>query len=164
MKGQTAAKSLQQQQTFIVFSNPYLSRSKTGQIVCVPSPSSDIAQKTIFACSTAKVACRPGWGADTKTLRTATLSLVYSTAEYCKINISVKQLVWPFCIYFQFSGVEEAALATGACLKNDVHRRSWQKDQMLVDNFGAVDSEDVCLCYSLRKSDLAYYPASILAT
>ena len=48
------------------------------------SPFSGIAQKTIFAHHTAEATCvGSGWGAGAKTLRIATLSLVYSTAEYC---------------------------------------------------------------------------------
>ena len=64
-------------------SNPYLSWGKTGQIAHVLSPSSGIAQKTILAHRTTERLVGSGWGAGAKTLRIATLSLVYSTAEYC---------------------------------------------------------------------------------
>ena len=40
-------------------------------------------QKTIFARHTAEATSRLEWRAGAKTLRTASLSLVYSTAEYC---------------------------------------------------------------------------------
>ena len=40
-------------------------------------------QKTIPACHTVEATCGLGWGAGAKTLCKATLSLVYSTAEYC---------------------------------------------------------------------------------
>ena len=55
----------------------------TEQIAHVSSPFSGIAQKTIFARHTAERLVRSGWGAGAKTLRIATLSLVYSTTEYC---------------------------------------------------------------------------------
>ena len=47
------------------------------------SPLSGISQKTILARHTAEALVGSGWGAGAKTLRIATLSLVYSTAEYC---------------------------------------------------------------------------------
>ena len=47
------------------------------------SPFSGIAQKTITARHTAEATRGLGMGAGAKTLRKATLSLVYSTAEYC---------------------------------------------------------------------------------
>ena len=62
---------------------PYLSWGKTGQITHVSSPFSNIAQKTIFAPHTVEATFGLGMGADAKTLRIVTLSLFYSTAEYC---------------------------------------------------------------------------------
>ena len=55
---------------------------KTGQIAHVSSPSSGIAQKYILAHHTRRLV-GSGWNAGAKTLRIATLSLFYSTAEYC---------------------------------------------------------------------------------
>ena len=49
----------------------------------VSSPFSGITQKTILARHTAEQLMGSGWGAGAKTLRIATLYLVYSTAEYC---------------------------------------------------------------------------------
>ena len=70
--------------TFTVLFNAYLSRGKTGQIAHVSSPFSAIAQKAILARHTAEATRGLGMGyAGAKTLRIATLSLVYSTAEYC---------------------------------------------------------------------------------
>ena len=62
--------------------NPYLSWGKTGQIAHVSSSFCGIAQKTIVAHYTAEATRGLGMGAGAKTLRIATLSLVYSTAEY----------------------------------------------------------------------------------
>ena len=47
---------------FTILSNPYLPRGKTGQIAHISSPSSGIAQKTIFACHTAEVTHGLGMG------------------------------------------------------------------------------------------------------
>ena len=47
------------------------------------SPFIGIAQKTILARHTVEATRGSEWGAGAKTLRIATLSLVYSTAEYC---------------------------------------------------------------------------------
>ena len=58
---------------------PTPSWGKTEQIAHVRSSSCGIAQKTVFVCHTAEA----GWGAGAKTLCTAALPLVYSTAEYC---------------------------------------------------------------------------------
>ena len=69
--------------TFTILSNPCLSRGKIGQITHVLSPSTGIMQKTILTHHTAETTSRPGWVANAKTLCTATLFLVYSTAEYC---------------------------------------------------------------------------------
>ena len=57
--------------------------SKTGHITHVPTPSRDIGQKTSYLRHASEATCRLGMGAGAKTLRTAALSLVYSTAEYC---------------------------------------------------------------------------------
>ena len=43
---------------FIILSYPHLSLGKTGQVAHVPSPSSDIEQKTILAHHTAEATCR----------------------------------------------------------------------------------------------------------
>ena len=57
---------------------------KAGQIAHVSSPLNGIAQKTILARHTAEATRGLGMGCyGAKTLRIATLSLVYSTAEYC---------------------------------------------------------------------------------
>ena len=56
---------------------------KTGQIAYVSSSLSGIAQKTILARHTAEATVGSGWDAGSKTLRIATLSLVYATSEYC---------------------------------------------------------------------------------
>ena len=56
---------------------------KSGRIAYVPSPSSGIAQKTIFARHTAEATCMFKIGCCAITLRTVVLHLVYSTAEYC---------------------------------------------------------------------------------
>ena len=64
-------------------SNPYLSWGKTGQIAHVSSPFSGIAQKLSSRVTLPRRLVGSGWGAGAKTLRIATLSLVYSTAEYC---------------------------------------------------------------------------------
>ena len=69
--------------TFTILPNPYLSWVKTRQIAHVLSPSSDIAQNTILARHTAEATRGLEMGAGAKTLRIATLSLVYSTGEYC---------------------------------------------------------------------------------
>ena len=60
-----------------------LSWGKTGQITQVLSPSSSIAQKTIFAHHNAEETCMLAMGAGAKTLHIGALPLVYSTAEYC---------------------------------------------------------------------------------
>ena len=62
---------------------PYLPWSKTGQIAHVSSPFSGIAQKLSSRITLLRRLVGSGWGAGAKTLRIATLSLVYSTAEYC---------------------------------------------------------------------------------
>ena len=77
-------KVLQQRWTFTVLSKLYLSWGKTGQIAHVSSPFSGIAQKTILARHTAEATYGLGMGCGAKALRIATLSLVYSTAEYCE--------------------------------------------------------------------------------
>ena len=64
-------------------SNPYLFCGKIGQIAHASSPFSGIAQNTILARHTVEATRELGWGANAKTLRIATLSLVYSAAEYC---------------------------------------------------------------------------------
>ena len=64
-------------------SNPNLSWDETGQIAHVSSPFSGIAQKTIQRVTLLRRLVGSGWGVGAKTLRIATLSLFYSTAEYC---------------------------------------------------------------------------------
>ena len=70
---------------FCHLSNPCLSWGETGQIAYILSlsSSSGIVQKTIFIFHTAEATCMLKMGCCAKTLCTATLSLVYSTAEYC---------------------------------------------------------------------------------
>ena len=68
---------------FTVLSNPYLSWGKTGQIAHVSSPSSGIAQKLSSRVTLLRRLVGSRWVAGAKTLRIATLSLVYSAAEYC---------------------------------------------------------------------------------
>ena len=77
------AKRELKQYTFTVLSNPYLPWGKTGQIAHVSSPFSGIAQKLFSRVTLLRRLVGSGWGAGAKTLRIATLSLVYSTAEYC---------------------------------------------------------------------------------
>ena len=60
---------------------PYLSRGKTGKITNVSSPSSGIAQKLSSRVTLLRGLVGSGWSVGDKTLRTASLSLVYSTAE-----------------------------------------------------------------------------------
>ena len=60
-----------------------MSWDKTGQIAHVPSPFSGIAQKLSSRVTLLRRLVGSGWGAGAKTLRTAALSLVYTTAEYC---------------------------------------------------------------------------------
>ena len=64
-------------------SNPYLSWGKTGQTAHVSSPLSGIAQKISSRVTQLRRLVGSGWGAGAKTLRIATLPLIYSTAEYC---------------------------------------------------------------------------------
>ena len=64
-------------------SNSYLPWGKIGQIAHVSSPFSGIAQKLSSRVTLLRRLVDSGWGAGAKTLRIATLSLVYSTAEYC---------------------------------------------------------------------------------
>ena len=78
IKNNISFSQLNTSNTFL--SNPYLPWGKTGQIAHVSSPFSGIAQKTIILL---RQLVGLGWGAGAKTLRIATLSLVYSTAEYC---------------------------------------------------------------------------------
>ena len=54
-----------------------------GQIAHVLSPFSGIAQKLSSRVTLLRRLVGSGWGAGAKTLRIATLSLVYSVAEYC---------------------------------------------------------------------------------
>ena len=56
---------------------------KTKQIIHVLTPSRDIAQKLATRVTLLRRLAGSGWGAGAKTLRTAALSLIYSTAEYC---------------------------------------------------------------------------------
>ena len=64
-------------------SNLYLPWGKTGQIAHVSSPFSGIEQKLSSHVTLLRRLVGSGWGAGAKTLRIATLSLVYSAAEYC---------------------------------------------------------------------------------
>ena len=68
-----------------VLSNPYLSWGKTGQIAHVLSPFTVVAlrKKISSRITLLRRLVGSGWGARAKTLHIATLSLVYSTAEYC---------------------------------------------------------------------------------
>ena len=68
---------------FLPFCPTYLSWSKTGQIAHVSSPFSALRKKLSSRITLLRRLVGLEWGAGGKTLRRATLSLVYSTAEYC---------------------------------------------------------------------------------
>ena len=64
-------------------SSANLSWCETGQSAHVPSAPCGIAQKLSTGVSLLRRLAGLEWGAGAKTLRTAALSLIYSTAEYC---------------------------------------------------------------------------------
>ena len=69
--------------TIAILSNSNLPWCKAGQVAHFSSSPRGTAQETFHSRHTVEATCRLGWGAGAKTLRTAALSLVYSTAEYC---------------------------------------------------------------------------------
>ena len=64
-------------------SNPYLSWDKTGQIAHVSHHLMALRKKLSSRVTLLRRLVGSGWGAGAKTLRIATLSLVYSTTQYC---------------------------------------------------------------------------------
>ena len=69
---------------------------KTGLIAHLRSPTSSIAKKLSLRVVLLRRLTGSGWGADAKTLRSATLSLVYSTAKYCTLLWCQQRLHWAY--------------------------------------------------------------------
>ena len=74
---------LQQWWTFTILSNPYLSWGKTNRSLTFRHHLVALRKKLSSCVTLLRRLVGSGWGAGAKTLRIATLSLVYSTAEYC---------------------------------------------------------------------------------
>ena len=70
---------------FLLFCpNPfYIAVKLVRQVAQVLSSFSGTAQKMSLRVTLLRQLLGSGWGADSKALRTASLSVVYSTAEYC---------------------------------------------------------------------------------